>query len=253
MTGVLDHGFVLLDDSMANDLSVVNSARISVKKRSTYELAPVSESITQCSCPGGPETHGYSLGCYRLRKEDIGLIQFLMREKHGTPFEHNAFRFHVKTPIFVAREWFRHRIGSFNEMSGRYTEYEKEFYIPEAQHVRSQVGKPGAYSFTALPKELAGYVRKDLLTTQEEAWKDYQWALAAGLAKEQARFFLPVTLYTQFYWTVNARSLMNFLGLRNEEHAMWEIRQFAIAVEEIFASHMPVTYQAWLDNDRIAP
>ena len=115
---VLDHGFVRLDGCMADDLSVVNAARVSFAQRSE-----------------------------QLDERDHGLIRFLMRERHGTPFEHNAFRFHVKLPIFVMREWARHRIGSFNEWSARYSQLDAEFYIPEPEDVRTQVGKPGAYSF----------------------------------------------------------------------------------------------------------
>src|SRR3954470_42614 len=113
-----DIGFVRLDNHMADDLSVVNAARVSFADR----VEAMSE-------------------------RDEGLIRFLMRERHGTPFEHNAFRFHVRTPIFVAREWFRHRIGSFNEFSMRYARATDEFYVPAREDVRTQVGKPGSYSF----------------------------------------------------------------------------------------------------------
>lgn len=222
MTDVLDKGFVRLDGVMADDLSVVNAARVSFAQSSEV-----------------------------LAERDEGLIRFLMRERHGTPFEHNAFRFHIKCPIFVAREWMRHRIGSFNEMSGRYTKLEAEFYVPE--FVRTQVGKPGSYTFEPVDER----TKEDFLSTASytygNAWRAYEAMLERGVAKELARLFLPVGVYTQFYWTVNARSLMNFLSLRTHETAMFEIRQFADAVEEIFATQMPVTHEAWVANDKVAP
>src|SRR6476469_7641682 len=123
---VLDHGFVRLDAVMADDLSVANAARVSFARRKE-----------------------------ELDESDEGLIRFLMRDRHGTPFEHNAFRFHVRCPIFVAREWFRHRVGSFNEFSMRYARATDEFYVPAAEDVRSQVGKPGAYTFEPVADQLA--------------------------------------------------------------------------------------------------
>src|SRR5207253_3897111 len=130
---VLDHGFVRLDDSMATDLSVVNAARVSFARRKE-----------------------------ELDEADEGLIRFLMRERHGTHFEHNAFRFHIRCPIFVAREWFRHRVGSFNEFSMRYAKATEDFYVPEPEDVRSQVGKPGAYTFEPVDPELAEETREEL-------------------------------------------------------------------------------------------
>ena len=135
---VLDHGFVRLDDAMADDLSVVNAARVSFARRKD-----------------------------EMDDSDAGLIRFLMRDRHGTPFEHNAFRFHVRCPIFVAREWFRHRIGSFNEFSMRYAKATDDFYVPEAEDVRSQVGKPGAYSFEPVDAELAERTREELQAVYE--------------------------------------------------------------------------------------
>src|ERR1700756_5638570 len=130
---VLDHGFVRLDGVLASDLSVVNAARVSFARRKE-----------------------------EMDDADAGLIRFLMRERHGTPFEHNAFRFHVRCPIFVAREWFRHRVGSFNEFSMRYAKATDDFYVPEPEDVRSQVGKPGAYTFEQVDPELAEEVREEL-------------------------------------------------------------------------------------------
>jgi thymidylate synthase (FAD) len=221
---VLDHGFVRLDQAMADDLSVVNAARVSFAQQ-VDEMTPREE----------------------------GLIRFLMRERHGTPFEHNAFRFHVKTPIFVCREWMRHRVGSFNEWSGRYSQLEPEFYIPAAEDVRTQVGKPGAYSFEQVPAELAESTRAAQQRVYDLAYRTYLEQLEQGVAKELARNVLPVAIYTQFYWTLNARSLMNFLSLRNAETAQREIRVYAAALEQLFASEMPVTYEAFVANDRRSP
>jgi thymidylate synthase (FAD) len=221
---VLDHGFVRLDGVMADDLSVANAARVSFARRKT-----------------------------ELDESDEGLIRFLMRDRHGTPFEHNAFRFHVRCPIFVAREWFRHRIGSFNEFSLRYAKATDDFYVPDADDVRTQVGKPGAYRFEPVDPELAEETREELQAVYEAAYAAYARLVEKGVARELARSVLPVGAYTQFYWTVNARALMNFVSLRNSEFAQLEIRRYAEAVERFFAEHMPVTHAAFVANNRTAP
>jgi thymidylate synthase (FAD) len=221
---VLDHGFVRLDDAMADDLSVVNGARVSFARRKT-----------------------------EMEESDEGLIRFLMRDRHGSPFEHNAFRFHIRCPIFVAREWFRHRIGSFNEFSMRYAKATDDFYVPEPEDVRSQVGKPGAYSFEQVSPELAEDARAELEAVYTEAYAAYARLVEKGVARELARSVIPVGAYTQFYWTVNARALMNFISLRNAEFAQLEIRRFAEAVEAFFEQQMPVTHAAFVANERIAP
>jgi thymidylate synthase (FAD) len=248
---VLDHGFVRLDDSMADDLSVVNSARVSFAARSEYEKHIVGiESRKEPTNLETLRTEGVEVE-YRLSKKDAGLISFLMKNRHGTPFEHNSFRFHVKAPLFVFREWQRHRISSYNEWSARYSKLEPEFYIPD--NVRSQVGKPGAYSFEPVDEEKARVFRTHLKVNAEHAFHRYEFAMSMGIAKEQARMFLPVNIYSQMYWTVNARSLMNFLSLRNSDQAMWEIREYARVVENIFKQKMPVTAEAFVQNDRVAP
>jgi thymidylate synthase (FAD) len=221
---VLDHGFVRLDDAMADDLSVANGARVSFARRKD-----------------------------ELDESDEGLIRFLMRERHGTPFEHNAFRFHVRCPIFVAREWFRHRVGSFNEFSLRYAKATDDFYVPEPEDVRSQVGKPGAYSFEPVSDELAETTREQLRAVYETAFATYEQLVELGVARELARSLLPVGAYTEFYWTVNARSLMNFLSLRNSETAQREIRRYAEACERFLEEKMPISYAAFVTNDRTAP
>ena len=218
------HGFVRLDDAMATDLSVVNSARVSFAVRRE-----------------------------EMGDKDAGLIRFLMRERHGSPFEHNSFRFHVRAPIFVAREWFRHRFSSFNEESGRYHQLEGDFYVPEPEAVRSQVGKPGAYSFERVDPSLADDTIATFERVYKELYAEYQALMDQGVAKELARALLPSGVFTQFYWTVNARSLMNFLSLRNATAAQYEIRAYAEAVETFFAEKMPVTHRCFVDAGRLPP
>jgi thymidylate synthase (FAD) len=171
----------------------------------------------------------------------------------NTPFEHNSFRFHVRCPIFVAREWFRHRIGSFNEFSMRYAKATDEFYVPAPEDVRTQVGKPGAYTFETVEPELAESTRETLESVYRTAYAAYEELVEAGVAREVARCVLPVGAYTEFFWTVNARALMNFVSLRASETAQREIRRYAEAVESFLAEKMPVTYEAFVANDRTAP
>ena len=221
---VLDHGFVRLDEAMADDLSVVNAARVSFARRKDA-----------------------------MDESDQGLVRFLMRERHGTPFEHNSFRFHVRCPIFVAREWFRHRVGSFNEFSMRYARASDEFYVPAPEDVRTQVGKPGAYTFEPVSDELAEETRDTLQAIYRAAYEAYERLVELGVAREVARAALPVGAYTEFYWTVNARSLMNFVSLRSSDTAQREIRRYAEACERFLEEQMPVTYAAFVANDRTAP
>jgi len=221
---VLDHGFVRLDASMASDLSVVNGARVSFARHKEV-----------------------------MDESDEGLIRFLMRDRHGTPFEHNAFRFHIRCPIFVAREWMRHRVGSFNEFSMRYAKATDDFYVPEPEDVRTQVGKPGSYSFEPVSDEVAETTREQLTEIYEAAYAAYERLVELGVARELARCVIPVGAYTEFYWTVNARSLMNFISLRAAETAQREIRRYADACERFFAEAMPVTHAAFVANERTAP
>lgn len=222
---VLDEGFVRLDSYCATDLSVVNSARVSFNKR--HEV---------------------------MEEGDDKLINFLLKNRHGTPFESNFFRFHVKAPIFVFREWHRHRIGiSINEWSARYSELKDDFYIPSSQNVRTQVGKPGHYKFEVADASVTDRYIESLQQSSHKAFANYKAALDDGIAKELARLFLPVNIYSEMYWSCNARSLMNFLSLRNADQAMFEIRQYAIALEEFFELVMPITYKCFIANNRIAP
>lgn len=171
----------------------------------------------------------------------------------NTPFEHNSFRFHIRSPIFVAREWMRHRTNSFNEFSMRYAKATEDFYVPEPEDVRSQVGKPGAYTFERVGDDLAEETRDAMREVYEQAYSTYEQLVEKGVAREVARSVLPVGAYTEFYWTVNARSLMNFVSLRNAETAQREIRRYAEAVETFLAARMPLTYAAFVANDRTAP
>src|SRR5437868_8626675 len=155
MIRVLDHGFVRLDDAMADDLSVVNGARVSFARHKT-----------------------------EMEEADEGLIRFLMRDRHGTPFEHNAFRFHIRCPIFVAREWMRHRVGSFNEFSMRYAKATDDFYVPEPDDVRTQVGKPGAYTFEPVAPEVAETTREELRAVYETAYAAYERLVELGRSEE---------------------------------------------------------------------
>jgi thymidylate synthase (FAD) len=147
----------------------------------------------------------------------------------------------------------RHRTNSFNELSGRYTELPSAFYVPAAEDVRSQVGKPGAYTFEPVGDEVAERTRERMTEAYEAAYATYRAMLDDGVAKEVARSVLPVGIYTEFYWTLNARSLMNFLSLRNAETAQREIRRYAEACEAHFARLMPVTHAAFLARERAAP
>jgi thymidylate synthase (FAD) len=143
--------------------------------------------------------------------------------------------------------------NSFNEFSMRYAKATDDFYVPEPDDVRTQVGKPGAYSFEQVSPELAEETREELETVYRDAYAAYARLVEKGVARELARSVIPVGAYTQFYWTVNARALMNFVSLRNAEFAQLEIRRYAEAVEAFFAERMPVTHAAFVANARIAP
>ena len=185
-------------------------------------------------------------------ERDGGLIRFLMRDHHGSPFEHGYFRFIVKAPIFVVREHHRHRAGhSFNEWSGRYSKMEAEFYVPD--FVRTQVGKPGAYTFEPVEPAVREQTRAEIEETAARAFESYERMLELGVAKEVARTVLPLAMYTKYFWSCNPRSLMHFCSLRNSEFAQFEIREYAKAAERFLEREMPVTYAAFVENGRVAP
>jgi thymidylate synthase (FAD) len=220
---------VSLINSMASDSAVTMAARVST---------------------GASEDYG----------KDAGLINYLMRDRHGSPFEHNAFTFYIEAPIFVFREFMRHRIASYNEESGRYKELSPVFYVPADDRKLVQVGKPGAYTF-----EDGSY--SQIKTTQaltrlssERSYELYQKMLEQGVAREVARGVLPVNTYSSMYVTMNARSLMNFLSLRTTREGTHfpsfpqrEIEMVAEKMEEFFAEKMPVTYECFNKNGRVAP
>jgi thymidylate synthase (FAD) len=175
-----------------------------------------------------------------------------MRNRHGSPFEHGYFRFLVKAPIFVVREHHRHRAGhSYNEWSGRYSKMEAEFYVPE--FVRTQVGKPGAYTFEPVVDETREAARREIEEHAEQAFGAYERMIELGVAKEVARTVLPLATYTKYFWSCNPRSLMHFCSLRNHDDAQYEIRQYAAAAEGFLERLMPATHAAFVANGRVAP
>jgi thymidylate synthase (FAD) len=220
---VLDKGYLALDAALASDLAVANGARVSFNQASQ-----------------------------ELSDRDEGLIRFLMRDHHGSPFEHGYFRFIVKAPLFVVREHHRHRAGhSYNEWSGRYSKMTAEFYIPD--FVRTQTGKPGAYTFEPVEDAVRSATRREIEHQSGEAFQAYERMLELGVAKEVARTVLPLNMYTTYYWSCNPRSLMHFCSLRNSEFAQFEIREYAKAAESFLERQMPVTHAAFVANDRTAP
>jgi thymidylate synthase (FAD) len=250
MIELLDKGFVRLDAVQASDLAVVNAARVSFAKRSRLHSpecrAVVEPGTTNDDCNCDPNDVWTDLTI-----QDRGIIRFLMKGRHTSPFEHGLFSFHVKLPLVVVREWQRHRTWSFNELSGRYAQLPAEWYVPARDDIRHQVGKPGAYEFKRVEDdELAEEVRNRIDSASRFLFEDYQAMLDMGIAKEQARLILPVNLYTEMIASVDPLNLMRFLSLRNSEHAMKEIREYAIALEEIAVQHMPVTFAAFVANGR---
>ena len=197
---VLDSGYVALVESMGGDKAVIEGAR------RCYMSEPQGEAA------------------------DSKLIRHLISKDHGTPFEHAYFRFDVKCPIFVARQWIRHRIGTYNEMSLRYCLAKRDFYTPE---------------------NLSGEALEKYKKAVNDAFDAYEAIVASGVKREQARGVLPLSLYTLYYWTVNSRSLMNFLKLRLDTAAQPEIREYAKALLEIFRETMPVTAKAF--EEKVMP
>lgn len=212
---VLDNGLLRLVDLLGGDEAVVQAARVSFGAGSKGE------------------------------EKDKLLIDYLMQHGHHTPFEHSVFKFHVKCPIFVARQWFRHRWSSFNEISGRYTEMKDEFYRPRNWRTQKDLN----YKYADLPDETSRELTAKLDGMLEKVYALYEEFIARGVAKEQARIILPVSLFTQFYWTVNTRSLINFLKLRLDEHAQYEIRVYAEKINEIFKAKMPWSYEAFMKHE----
>jgi thymidylate synthase (FAD) len=221
---------VQLVDANASDKSVAMSARISTGGASVDEA------------------------------KDAGLINYLMRDRHGTPFEHNSFTFRIEAPIFVFREFMRHRIASYNEESGRYKELDPVFYIPDPERKLIQIGKTGAYEFIEGTDDHYKTTYACLKESSVQSYGYYQDMLEAGVAREVARMCLPVNLYSSMYVTMNARALMNFLSLRTKRddstfpsYPQREIEMVAEKMEEFFAEKMPVTHSTFNKNGRVAP
>ena len=212
--GVDRHGFVRLVDTMGDDMAVVRAARVSY----------------------GNESKG--------EKADEKLIHYLMKHNHGTPFEHIVFTFHIKCPIFVARQWFRHRIGSFNEISGRYTELATEFFVPttlrENKTANHQASIEGDFTDDEIQSMLSEWNY-----ALEIAESTYESLLEKGVAREQARAVLPIGTYTEFYWTVNLRSLFNFIRLRTADDSQAEMREYAEKIQEIARDFAEWSFEAF--------
>lgn len=238
MTKVLDHGFVEIDNISHGereghslyepleglDLSVVNGARVSFGKRSDA-----------------------------LTAADRGLIRALVRDHHGTPFEHGSISWRVRAPIFVMREWHRHRTASISEASARYTPVPSLFYTPAREAMRSQIGKSNAYTFEQMADDEAAVWRGRMYAQNAAAFKLYEDMLEGRVAKEIARSVLPVSMYSEMIWTCSVRNLMGFLQLRNAAPALYEIRVFAEAIEAAWVEAMPVTAAAFVEFGRVKP
>lgn len=217
---------VTLQSYHASDRDVVDAARVSFNKFAEEEW----------------------------NQRDQGLIEFLLYNKHGSPFEHTYFKWKVHAPIFVIREWQRHRIGwSYNEVSGRYVQLEEKYYAPTPKEVRLQGDGPNKYETTPLtdPRD-AAHVSRLIAGASREAFAAYQSLIRQGVAREQARSVLPQGVYTTMIASCNARSLMKFLELRNATDALLEIRELAADMEKIFIETMPVTATIF-QSVRVAP
>ncbi|MEQ8968641.1 MAG: FAD-dependent thymidylate synthase [Azospirillaceae bacterium] len=226
---VLDHGFVRVVDYMGDDAAVVQAARVS-----------------------------YGRGTRRVQ-DDAGLIRYLMRHWHSTPFEMCEIKFHVKLPIFVARQWIRHRTANVNEYSARYSVLDREFYIPAPEHLAAQSATNRQGRGAVLPPEEAGRVLEVLREDAERCHGDYAWLLnetsdgepidpeRTGLARELARMNLTLNTYTQWYWKIDLHNLMHFLRLRADAHAQYEIRAYAEVMADIMSKWVPTVHQAYLD------
>jgi thymidylate synthase (FAD) len=248
---VLDHGHVELLNAMGGDLDIVNGARQSFDQASILHHPNCELAGGDYGCNTQPCVT-FRKDCTELATKDRGLINFLMREKHTSPFELVQVKLGVQIPIAFAREWMRHRTQSFNEMSSRYTELPELFYVPALEHVREQKGKPGAYYYEPVgDKELAMKTVDAIVRSSGIAFDNYRDMLADGIAKEVARLVLPVNTYTKFVVSANLLNWMRFLSLRNHEHAQWEIRQYAIAIEELLKQIAPVAMEAFVEHGRL--
>ena len=235
---------------------------IQFREEMTVELIKASASDSDVIWAARVSTAGEqsldAVGADATRAE--GLINYLARERHGSPFEHTSMTFFVSAPIFVFREFMRHRIASYNEESGRYRELRPVFYIPSRERRLVQIGKPGAYEFVEGTPEQYEITVGAIKESCTLAYENYQKMLDAGVAREVARAVLPVTLYSSMYVTMNARALMNFLSLRTAHegshfpsYPQREIEMVAEKMEEHFAKLMPLTHSAFMKSGRVAP
>jgi thymidylate synthase (FAD) len=212
---VLTHGFVALVDYMGNDAAIVQAARVS-----------------------------YGQGTKSVR-DDRGLIRYLMRHRHTTPFEMVEYKFLVRLPIFVARQWIRHRTASVNEYSARYSIVPDDYEVPPVEEVRHQSTRNRQGRGDPLPAEVVDRFRTDLDQVSQLAYASYTRALEAGVARETARLLLPVAYYTQWYWKINLYNLFHFLSLRLDPHAQEEIRLYAAEMAKLARLVAPVAYEAF--------
>ncbi len=215
---VLDHGFVRLVDYMGTDQAIVQAARVS-----------------------------YGEGTKKV-SENRGLIRYLLRHRHTSPFEMVEFKFHVKLPIFVARQWIRHRSASVNEYSGRYSVMKEEFYIPQRSDVRYQstVNKQGR-SEEVVPDEMKDRFLDNLDKSNKESFGQYRQFVDEGLARELARIDLPLSLYTEWYWKIDLHNLFHFLRLRMDSRAQKEIRDYGTVMADIVKTVCPMAFEAFMD------
>lgn len=228
--------------SSASDSDVLFAARVSTQGEQTLESAAAHTDASEDE------------------KRSKGLINYLMRDRHGSPFEHNSMTFYVQAPIFVFREFQRHRIASYNEESGRYKELSPVFYVPGPDRNLIQVGKTGAYEFLPGSAEQIALVEQESRTSSQQAYESYKRMLEAGVAREVARIVLPLNIYSSMYVTMNSRALMNFLSLRTSREGTHfpsfpqrEIEMCAEKMEDFWAELMPYTYEAFNKNGRVAP
>ena len=219
MHKVLDHGFIRVIDYMGNDTSIVQAARVS-----------------------------YGEGTKKSR-DDKSLIFYLMRHWHSTPFEMCEVKFHVKLPVFVARQWIRHRTANVNEYSARYSILEKEFYIPNPENLASQSSSNNQGRGDVLKGSEADKIIHILKNDSLRNYKNYEEMLSQdkkkGLARELARMNLPTNIYTQWYWKTDLHNLFNFIRLRNDEHAQYEIRVYAEKIAKLVKTWVPFAYEAF--------
>ena len=226
--------------SSASDADVLFAARVSTQGEQTLDSAR-------------------EVGA-EVEKRDRGLINYLIRDRHGSPFEHNSMTFYVQAPIFVFREFMRHSIASYNEESGPYRELRPVFYVPGPDRKLIQVGKPGAYDFEDGTAEQTALVEQETMAVTRAAYEAYQRMLEAGVAREVARIVLPLNIYSSMYVTMNSRSLMNFLSLRTKREGTHfpsftqrEIEMVAEKMEDYWAALMPLSYASFNENGRVAP